>query len=489
MRSILRGQPVYFLLLSVFFVFHGYTQNYDFIPVKDAFLLVFIYLLASVIIAAIFRVIYRNLSKAALATFYVMGFYLFFGYIYDNLYAIDPKGFFSKYSVIIAVFSFVFLVLGGFLFRYKGGMLQLNYVFNIFFLCLLLVDAGWLSAKIINRKKPLQTEFGKTFFICDSCARPDIYLIVTDNYAGDRQLKETMNFDNGAFKGKLRSLGFYTPNSTSNYNYTPFSMASMLQMEYLRNIKGQNMDHSDFSICYDNIRENHAFQFLSSYGYRLHNFSIFDIHDQPSVIESSILPERTRFITAQTLFSRVGKNILFNMANRFGSKVKMKRLFLTYHSNVNALDSLRATIQRKSNSPRFVYTHLIMPHYPYYFTENGKMRPVSEIEDGKETNIQEYLEYVEYTNNLLLNIVDSIKENSAHPPIIIIVSDHGFREYPHKVDTRYKFINQLSIYLPNGRYENFYDGISNVNLFRVLFNTQFKQKFPLLTDSTRYIRP
>jgi phosphoglycerol transferase MdoB-like AlkP superfamily enzyme len=130
-----------------------------------------------------------------------------------------------------------------------------------------------------------------------------------------------------------------------------------------------------------------------------------------------------------------------------------------------------------------------MPHYPYYFTKEGHKRPTSEIEDGKEININEYLEYVEYTNKILLNIVDAIKRNATHPPIIIIVSDHGFREYPNKVDPKYNFINQLCIYLPDGGYRNFYNGISNVNLFRVLFNTSFRQKFPLLTDSTIYIRP
>jgi hypothetical protein len=266
-------------------------------------------------------------------------------------------------------------------------------------------------------------------------------------------------------------------------------MASMLQMQYLKGIIGKNMDHNDLSVCYSNIRENHVFQFLSAYGYVFCNYSIFDIHDQPSILESSVLPERTRFITAQTLFNRVEKNILFNMTDKFGNNVKMKHLLLTYNSNVKALDSLKAVVRRKSALPKFVYTHLIMPHYPYYFTKSGSMRPVSEIEDGKEIDTAKYLEYVQYTNSVLLNIVDSIKVNSIRPPIIILVSDHGFREYPFEVDAHYNFINQLCIYLPDHNYQPFYNGISNVNLFRVLFNTEFKQKFPLLPDSTHFINP
>lgn len=488
MQSILKSKPVYFLLLPLFFVFHGYTENYDFIPVKDALLLVLVFLLSSCVIGMIPWFIYRNLSKAALVSFYVMSFYFFFGYLYDNLYSIDPRGFFSKYSVIISFFSLGFIVLFIFLFRYKGSLIRLNYIFNVFFVCLLLVDMVWLSMKIIDKPKPLNPHFAKTFTLCDSCSRPDIYLIVADEYAGDRQLKEAMNFDNNNFKEQLRKSGFCTPTSISNYNFTPFSIASMLQMEYLSNIEGSNTDHNDLSLCYNNIRENHVFRFLALHGYRFYNYSIFDIHDQPSILGSSVLPERTKFITAQTLFNRFEKDILFNIAGRLGIQFKTKRLLLAYHSNIKAIDSIKAVVHKKSSVPKFVYTHLIMPHFPYYFTKSGAMRPISEIEFGKEVDTAKYLEYVQYTNNVLLNIINEIMAKSAHPPIVILVSDHGFREDSFG-NQKYQFMNQLCVYLPDHHYQPFYNGISNVNLFRVLFNTEFNQKFQLLADSTHYINP
>ena len=315
-QSIWQQQPLYLLLLPLFFVFNGYVENYNFIPVKDALLLLLVYTSASLVVTALLWIIYRRLFKAALLSWYLMGFYFFFGYVYDNLYKQFPGAFVSKYSTIIGFFLLVFLIAGVVLFRYKGRLRKLTYALNVFFICLLVVDLLWLSVKIVSDKKPLGSQLSKTFIPCTNCDKPDIYLIVADEYAGDRQLKETMNYDNSGFKEELRKRGFYTPVSRSNYNFTPFSVSSMLQMEYLKNIVGKNMDHNDFSVCYGLIRENNVFRFLSANGYRLHNYSIFDIHDQPSVFETSVLPEKTRFITGQTLFNRVEKNMLSNMANR-----------------------------------------------------------------------------------------------------------------------------------------------------------------------------
>ena len=167
----------------------------------------------------------------------------------------------------------------------------------------------------------------------------------------------------------------------------------------------------------------------------------------------------------------------------------MKHLLLSYNSNRKAIDSVKAVVHKKDSTPLFVYTHLMMPHFPYYFTGTGKLRPVEEFQDGTELDIPKYLEYVAYTNNTLLKIIDQILQHSAKPPIIILTSDHGFRQYPQQVDARYYFMNQLSIYLPDRNYQPFYEGMSSVNLFRVLFNSEFGQRFPLLADSTHFINP
>jgi hypothetical protein len=351
------------------------------------------------------------------------------------------------------------------------------------------VDTVWLAGKIIRQKDFSDEGFVKNIRICDSCSKPDIYLIVADEYAGDQELKDIMNFDNSLFKDQLKARGFYSPVSKSNYNFTPFSVGSMLQMDYLENLEGSNTSHSDLSKCYELIRENRAFQFLFYQGYQLENFSIFDIHDQPSLVKESVLPEKTRFITAQTLFNRIDNNILFNMANRLGPREKKRRLMMAYNSNVKALSSLKEIVSLKTSKPRFVYTHLIMPHFPYYFTKDGLPRELKEMETINEKNQDHYVEYLQYTNGVLIDLIDHILAKSQKPPIILLVSDHGFREFSKLVDQKYYFTNLMSVYMPERNYEGFYDSMSNVNLFRILFNKQFHQQFPVLKDSSSFLRP
>jgi hypothetical protein len=64
--------------------------------------------------------------------------------------------------------------------------------------------------------------------------RPNIYLIVADSYPSQDQLRSFYHFDNSAFRDWLEARGFAVfQDSYSNYNYTRFSMSSLLDMEYV----------------------------------------------------------------------------------------------------------------------------------------------------------------------------------------------------------------------------------------------------------------
>ena len=490
MKKILYTKPVYLFLLSLFFVFHGYTENYNYIPVKDAFFLLLIYLASSLVITGLLWVFYRHFFKSNLVTFLLMGFYFFFGYIYDNLINLAPGHFISRYSTLVATGFLFILLVSVLLFFRKKRMLKLSSFLNIFLFLLLLVDTGWLIIKAVNHKKFNDPGFKNQFTVCDTCSKPDIYFILTDLYAGEQELKEKLNFDNSAFGDELKKRGFrYLSNSKSNYNYTPFSTASLLQMEYLTKLQGSNTSQHDLSICYNTIKENRTTRLLLEHGYQLENFSLFDIYNEPSPIKRTILPEKTKFITAQTLLHRLKNDIRFNLTRFLGPAQKRKRLYLIKENNDNLYNKTALLKPEKDDKPRFVYTHLMMPHYPYYFNKAGKPTPESELHDGKEINPAAYVEYLQYSNQQLLSLIDTIFSNSNKPPIIILLSDHGYREFSEPVENKYYFMNLAAIYLPGRNYSSFYDSMSNVNIFRTVFNTQFHQKFKLLKDSTFFIEP
>ncbi|HEY2720755.1 MAG TPA: hypothetical protein VGI82_03460, partial [Chitinophagaceae bacterium] len=105
-QKTVRTLPVFFLLLPVFFVLHGYTENFDAIPSSDAFYLLGVYILASFLLFLLGWLLYRNKYKAALFSFSIMAFDFFFGSVQDVLKKTFGEVLITRY-VFLLPFSFI----------------------------------------------------------------------------------------------------------------------------------------------------------------------------------------------------------------------------------------------------------------------------------------------------------------------------------------------------------------------------------------------
>jgi len=114
-------------------------------------------------------------------------------------------------------------------------------------------------------------------------------------------------------------------------------------------------------------------------------------------------------------------------------------------------------------------------------------RPAQLLEDREKLDKNAYLSYLVYSNKMLLALVDHILRVSHKPPVIILMGDHGFRQFSSETDHRYYFMNLNAIHLPGKQYEGFYRGMSNVNELRILMNTLFGQHLPMKKDSTIFL--
>lgn len=490
MRNLLRNQPLFLLLLPVFFVLHGCLENYPFIPFRDAVFLILFYFASSVILAILVWLLFRHTKKAALLSFSLMAFHFFFGSLHDGLQKTTPGTFFSRYSFILPAAALFFILLLIRLKKTQKPLHKIVFFFNLLFLLLITTDTVQLAVKANNiTKKSLLTKLPEQKRICDSCAKPDVYFILLDEYAGNTELKNLFTYDNTPFENELRQRGFYvTPNSQSNYNYTPFSVASTLNISYLP-LKDTNRSGADLNLAYETIRDSRMYHFFTGNGYTFYNFSVFDFEGQPARTHETFLPSRTRLITAQTFLSRMEKDILFNVITRFRSKAAQKKL--TYYNRDNNERVYRLTFNKaaeKEPAPRFIYTHLMMPHYPYYYDKNGKEREYEELQEGKQVQTAGYTGYLQYANGKILSLVDHILKNAARPPVIILLGDHGFRHFEQPVERKYYFLNLQAVLLPSKNYSGFREGLSNINLFPLVLNNQFNAAVPLLPDSAIYLK-
>jgi hypothetical protein len=317
---------------------------------------------------------------------------------------------------------------------------------------------------------------------CSSCPTPDIYLLVTDGYGGSEQLKKLFDFDNAEMEQYLKWKGFYIIDSSfSNYSASVKSMTSMLNMDYIKSSTSfQAHEMTNQTVFPD---------FLSSIGYEIKNYSPFKIDGKFPLWPIHYFPVGSRLITGHTFISRLNRDIRGPLANFLNikseidrlEKLKKKQAADAYGRDSLVMDKLLKEADIKQEQPRFVYAHFLMPHPPYLYDSAGRIFKTDSL-DSK----SRYIEYLKYTNSKLRMAVAFILQRSVRPPIIVLMSDHGYRNDSAKEMDPLRFLNIISIYTPDGRYEGYYKGMSNVNMFRSLLNQRFGQKLPPLKDSFVY---
>ncbi|MEO6613207.1 MAG: hypothetical protein ABIT05_15080 [Chitinophagaceae bacterium] len=485
--TFLRTKPVFIFLLPVFFVLHGYSENYNLVPVKDAVILALFYIGLGLGISLLFWPLYKSHRKAHLFAICILGYQFFFGSAFDFLKKTFNDSFLSHYSFILPVSLLAFVLVLVMLRKTKRPLLKPVLFLNVLLGIFILTDCGLLAIKA--NKKTAIAPVNTVFSPCLDCPSPDIYLIIADGYPGKTELQDLFAYDNTAFENELQKRKFHIiDSSSSNYNFTPFSVSSMFNMHYLEGIVGSNSNKNDLSLCYNTLQNSALLQFLAGRGYEFFNFSIFDFARQPSLAVPTFLPRRTKSITTQTFTSRLKKDLGYHLVTTFKlpSLIKADRN-RDLNNNTKLFSRTMEIAEQKSARPKFVYTHLAMPHYPYYFDSSGNAMSYTMLTDEYILDKKAFLGYLHYSNRKYLELIDHILAASATPPIIILMSDHGLRELKDSVDKKYYFMNLNSVFLPGSNYSGFYKGQTNINQFRIILNTQFQQHLRLLKDSSSFL--
>jgi hypothetical protein len=139
--------------------------------------------------------------------------------------------------------------------------------------------------------------------------------------------------------------------------------------------------------------------------------------------------------------------------------------------------------------PKFVFAHLLIPHWPYVFGPEGQSllgTALDQSEQGLTTEeyFQGYHGQVIFTSNQILNVVSEIIQHSNPAPIVIIQGDHG----PNHVGSSARMGILNAYYFPASQTTALYPEITPVNSFPILFNTFFGAHFDLLPDISYYSR-
>ncbi|MEO7960077.1 MAG: sulfatase-like hydrolase/transferase [Ginsengibacter sp.] len=322
--------------------------------------------------------------------------------------------------------------------------------------------------------------------------RPNVYFLLFDEYPGYKSLRDSFGFKNEVFYKKLSDDSFTIIPTFSNYSGTAFSMSSIFNMDYV-NKKNLNetSPQRELQERGKEIENAAVFNVFSQLGYEIQSFSVFDVLDKKSIGGNSFILGHSRLLTDKMFHNRFIKDVAWQFINGNFSIPAFQQLYFgeikTY--NARAEEGLIASLDKKNNSPRFIYAHFLMPHQPYFFDSVGREQNIARLEDAAVLADKSlFLSYLQYANKKIGAFADLIvqKDSSA---IVILLSDHGFRAYQSsKKYEPYKFDNFCAIRYTGSKPLPASLPISNVNLFRYIFNECFYQHLPYLENKVSLLK-
>lgn len=477
-----------FIGVIVFFIFHGYVENENVVPFTSLLPLWANLLGIGLVLFLINRLLLGNKRKANVFTTIVLIIVLFFGVVQDFLFQFRILAAITRFRVFIPL-SLLLIIIGFIWVKMTKQPLNKMVLFlNTLLVIYLLVDAGALIKSNLFTSKPQQNHLTKyNLSICDTCSKPPVYLLLFDSYFGSHGLKEFFHYDNTRFEKALTDQGFHVIKAShSNYKFTVFSMASLLNMEYLPGIGEPVLNnHYAYNTALTTIKENAVCQYFSNLGYKINNYSIFDIRDIPAGYSSGVLPEKVQLITSQTMYYRVSQHLPFFLSKKGLKTIRTKDIEKSFIRNTEqTLEQTLAYSRSKDKTPVFTYLHIMMPHFPFLLDSvgnpSGFLQKKGILPQDSIDNM--FLQYEVYANKIITGFINRLQQETAGKAVVLLMSDHGYQESVRK-NEKLPFYNLNAIYLPQKNYQGWYNGISNVNQFRVLFNTLFHGQIPLLTDS------
>ncbi|MFZ5952578.1 MAG: sulfatase-like hydrolase/transferase [Candidatus Rifleibacteriota bacterium] len=321
---------------------------------------------------------------------------------------------------------------------------------------------------------------------------PDIYYILVDGYGNDQILKKLYAFDNHEFIGFLKEKGFFiAQDSFANYMQTALSLSSSLNICFLDFLAEKYKDQNTAEPVMELIGKSRVVETLRAKGYKIVAFASGYATTE---IDSADL------YFGKTLINREFYHILLNTTILSGIKFELFDFTATqvqaHGQLINSIvDGLADLELGKNSKPAFVFAHLTIPHPPFIFDKEGKLKFQQprgfHFGDGNHWGDpmeyrKQYVEQLQHLNELLKKALSGILKNGRQK-IVILQSDHGPGSMLNWEDSKNTFLpERFSIlnayYFSDQDYSGLYKNISPVNSFRLVFNKLFKAGFELEED-------
>jgi hypothetical protein len=480
--------PFLFAIFPILFLF---SRNIEQASFSETLLPSAIVLVFTVLLVLLLKWILKDSNKAGIIVSIFLVLFFSYGRIYDfNLTWHIGHFYIGRHRYLMLTFVMIFTCAAYFIVKIRRDLYNFTSILNVMALSLVVISLVNIGIYKLNTRGTWQDNHISTehresdiMDLGNAVTLRDIYYIILDGYASSSTLKEIYDYDNREFTDYLTEKGFYIASeSRSNYAMTSLSLASSLNMEYINYLSDTlGIESKDQRVISQMIRHSKVMNFLELRGYRFIRFSsmyaptnLNRVHVgisefQMVLIQTTMLkPFETSFIVGL-----LRENVLFTFS-------KLAEVY-------------------KTEGPKFVFAHIIVPHPPFIFDANGERVPINILKMGGWvwTQKEKYLNQLIFVNKKVETLVDEILSKSGVSPIIILQADHGptatlsdgvydgwQRPTGKMLRERMRIFN--AYYLPPDGSDLLYDNITPVNTFRLVFNLYFDKNYELLNDQSYF---
>jgi len=490
LKRMISGFPLHHLLIIVFFVTEGNNEFYPDVSFLASLKLFGWFFLVAIISYLVCKIIFREGLRAAVlfliivyGILYIRTIYHYYSMAWGNIRVSNTHFFLVALIVFVGI---VFTILRS----APASIAKFNRFLTILFFFLILYTSGnivykWLTP---SRQFSLQLSSSPDLSKLMPRSRPNIYLLMFDEYQGNDGLKSFYGNSNISPDSMLIRKGFRViSHPSSNYNYTFYSVPSLINMSYL-NFSDNKLDYDLRRVVkstHSLVNKSPLLNYFNQEGYKIINHSFFQLGDIPSPHQSLVVPhDGYSAIYSRTIFGWAKEDLLHFIGNNAIQKIVPSYFYQVYKYNNEVVAGMEQAVREKYTGPIFVYSHLLIPHPPVLTDSIGNLRKISaamyEVNRQEPTFKSSYKKYIQYTNSILDKMVTGIQANDP-TGVIIFTSDHGLRVIPGQEG--YIFNNQCAVYIPGSNYAGFYDSVSLVNLMRLVLNNASGLQIPLVADS------
>jgi hypothetical protein len=477
------------LLVASLPVIFFYNHNATKLNLQSIALPLLIMVVLAMIASGISLLVYRSSQQeAVVASVVFLVFFYAYGTLYNRLLVLDI--FQIEHVTIIPIFLFIaYLVIK--LGQKVGRLVRVNYVLGIEVVVGVLLLYNLIGIVPVELRKQQTNNVNPINNLPASSetanvVHPDIYYIVVDESVAFDAIRTYWKYPKvDDFENFLKSKGFFVAeNSHSQTFETMVEIASRLNLEDMSTIQGYSAQD-----WYEAISNNKVMQVLKGYGYT--TIVLDQVHAANGYVNKTPITADYDF-TATKIYSRLWAfddffSLVFTrtLLRPITDKISQSDPFIAQHRTDVLYFFDKIAHLQDIPSPKFVYGQVLLTHVPLIFDENGGL-----LDQKNYYNWDYYIESYKFEITKVTDLINTLlaQSNPTNPPIIILQSDHGFRNidsghagskilanYPEAY--KYDIINALL--LPGYDTSQLPDDINPIDTFIIILDHYFGQSLPL----------